>query len=55
MTRVRVTFVYEPEDEAADPSHEMGVTEEEYERMDMRLQALGAEDIEITREKGDNT
>jgi hypothetical protein len=46
--RVKVTFVYEPED--SDPDHKMGVSDEEYEKVSEKLMmTLGAEDIDFEK------
>ena len=47
--QVKVSFVYTPEEDARDPEHEMGITEEEHDRLLNLLMPLGAEDMEVER------
>lgn len=44
--KVRVTFIFEPEPEEADPGHGSGLTEEGHEKLMGQLMELGASDIQ---------
>lgn len=48
MTRVRITFEYDP-DEGADDDHDLGITEDEYTRVSDLLMEIGAEDPTIEK------
>jgi hypothetical protein len=49
MSKVKVTFDFEPEPDEVDDGHEMGVTNECFERL--MDDALGAEDSHVERHR----
>lgn len=52
---VEVTFKYEPEPDATDDTHRMGITDDEYVRLCNVLMHVGAEDIEVSKADSSRT
>lgn len=44
--RIQVTFIMDEEDEAADPNHEMGITNKAYERL---IMVIPGYDVDVRR------
>lgn len=47
--KVRITGIYIPEDDEADPKHEIGLTADAYERLLNKLSDVGVEVEEVIK------
>jgi hypothetical protein len=50
MSKVKVTFDFEPEPDEVDDGHEMGVTNECFERLMDSLAELGGTNVQVVKQ-----